>query len=241
MTLEATATAPTTEAPTNSTEGQAQTPPAPAPAPAPAATVEIDGKPVDVQKLLEENARYQREAENARVNARAKVAEDAKKEQLLSVAKIAGIEIKNPDDETVDTLTQKLAGQAASASSNDEATNTAKRQAALATAAWKAGAPADKATYLGFLASQDQALQALDPSAADYQTNVDAAVKRIVDADPIFKVTPGGAGRSGAEQFAGAGGTEAVTQEVFDKMTIQEQTNLFRTNPDLFRRLAGVA
>jgi hypothetical protein len=238
MTLEATATAPTTDAPTTTTQDQ-QSAPTPTPPPAPAQTIEVDGKPVDVAKLLEDNARFQREAESARVNAKAKVAEDAKKDQLLSVAKLAGIEIKDPDAETVDTLTQKLAGQAASGGQNDEATNTARRQAALVTAAWKAGAPADKATYLGFLASQDQALQALDPNAADYQNSVDARIKAIVDADPIFKATPGGTSRSGSETFAGAGGTEAVTQESFDKMTIQEQTNLFRQNPDLFRRLAG--
>lgn len=237
MTDAAVVTAPTTETPTTTP----QTPAVPAPtAPAPT-TVEVNGQQVDVTKLLEDNARFQREAENARVNAKSQVARDAQKRQLLSVAEIAGIKIEKPDEETVETLTQKLGAQAALGDKGNEATTTAQRQAALATAAWKAGAPADKATYLGFLASQDAVLQALDPNAADYQTSVDARIKAIVDADPIFKATPGGTARSGSETFAGAGGAEVVTQEQFDKMNVQDQTKLYQTNPDLFRRLAGIS
>lgn len=234
-----------TEPQNNSTQQQVATPPPAQQAASQAAntaeaqTVVVDGKTITVADLIAENARHQREAESARVSAKAQVAKEAQKRQLLSVAELAGIKIDKPEDETVETLTQKLAGQAAQGGQNDAAQVAAKRDAAVVSAAWTAGAPADKATYLKFLASQDSALQALDPNANDYQTNVDARIKAIVDADPIFKATPGGAGRSGSEAHSGAGATGTVTQEVFDKMTIQEQTKLYQENPDLFRRLAG--
>lgn len=203
--------------------------------------VTIGGVEVDVAQLVADNERYKREADQARVNAKAQVAKDAQKKQLLSVAELAGIKIEDPEAETIETLTQKLAGKATQGDQSAEQIAQAKRDAALVQAAWEAGAPADKATYLRFLASQDPELAKLDPSAADYQTSVNTRVKALVDADPIFKATPGGTTKSGAESFGGAGGPETVTQDVFDKMTIQEQTNLFRTNPDLFRRLSGQA
>ncbi|WKW85403.1 scaffolding protein [Microbacterium phage Milani] len=229
-------------------------PPAPA-APAPAAPaaptapaapvageapkVVIDGKEVDVAQLLADNAKFQREADAARVSAKAQVAKDAQKAQLLSVAKIAGIEIADEGAETIESLTEKLVGKATVGDQNTAEATKAKRDAAVVQAAWKAGAPADKADYLNFKAAQDPELAKLDPSAADYQTSVDARIKAIVDGDPIFKATPGGAGRSGAEGFSGAGGPEVVTQEAFDAMDVLEQTKLYQTNPELFRRLAG--
>ncbi|XAO35616.1 scaffolding protein [Microbacterium phage FireCastle] len=213
-------------------------PPAPA-APAPL-TVTVDGKEVNVTELLADRERLTREADAARVAAKAKVAKDAQKAQLLSVAEIAGIKIEKPDDETIESLTEKLVGKATVGDQSSAEAVKAKRDAAVVSAAWKAGAPADKADYLNFKAAQDPELAKLDPSSADYQTSVDARIKAIVEGDPIFKATPGGAGRSGAETFGGAGGPEVVTQEAFDKMNVQEQTKLFQTNPDLFRRLAGL-
>ncbi|QGH80667.1 scaffolding protein [Microbacterium phage Zanella] len=240
MTVEAPAAPAGTEAQPG-TEGVAA-PPAPAAPVAPAAPaptkVTIDGKEVDVTQLLADNERFQREAENARVAAKAQVAKDAQKKQLLSVAELAGIKIENPDEETIESLTAKLAGKATAGDQNSAEAIKAKRDAAVVQAAWKAGAPADKAAYLNFLASTDAELAKLDPSAADYQTSVDTRIKALVDGDPIFKATPGGAGRSGAETFGGAGGPEVVTQEQFDAMNVQEQTKLYQTNPDLFRRLA---
>lgn len=214
--------------------------PAPAAPAAPAPTkVTIDGQEVDVTQLIADNAKFQREAENARVAAKAQVANDAKKAQLLSVAEIAGIKIEKPDEETIESLTQKLVGKATVGDQSTAEAVKAKRDAAVVQAAWKAGAPADKADYLNFKAATDPELAKLDPSSADYQTSVDARIKAIVDGDPIFKATPGGAGRSGAENFGGAGGPEVVTQEQFDGMSIQEQTNLYTKNPELFRRLSG--
>lgn len=203
--------------------------------------VTIDGKEVDVAQLLADNAKYQREAEDARVAAKAKVANDAKKAQLLNVAELAGIKIEKPEEETIESLTQKLGAKINAGDQSSEQSIQAKREAALIEAAWKANAPADKAAYLKYLASSDAELAKLDPSAADYQTNVDARVKALVDADPIFKATPGGATKSGPEGFGGAASQPEVTQEVFDKMNIQEQTKLYQTNPDLFRRLTGQA
>ena len=148
-------------------------------------------------------------------------------------------EIAEPDNETIGSLTEKLVGKAHIGDQSSAEAVKAKCDAAVVQAAWKAGAPADKADYLNFKAATDPELAKLDPSSADFQTSVDARIKAIVEGDPIFKATPGGAGRSGAENFGGAGGPEVVTQEQFDGMSIQEQTNLYTKNPELFRRLSG--
>lgn len=168
------------------------------------------------------------------------MAQDAQRTQLFALAEAVGIELPKGEEQTVESLQAKLAEEANARKGDQDALSEARRSHAVDRAAWTNQVPADKAEYLSFLLSKDAEFQKLDTQASDFQTSVEARVKALVDADPTFKATPGGASKSGSDSFSGAGGTDSVTQEDFDKMSITEQTNLFKTNPDLFNRLAGM-
>lgn len=194
-----------------------------------------------IARLTVERDTAKREAESARVSARAKVAEDAKKDQLLALAKAIGIDIPGADKETVESLTAKLtAANGETEESKAKALQTLQGRA-IDRAAWANKVDIERAGYLEFLLSGNEAFGKLDANAPDYQAKVTELVKGIVTTDPIFKSSAGGAQRSGAEQFDGSNGTDAVTQEAFDKMSIQDQTKLYQTNPSLFNRLSGAA
>lgn len=233
----AAATAPT------STEQQ---PPAGTQAPAAAATPAAPTAPaattdqqVDVAALQAENARLQKEAENARVAAKAKVANDAKRDQLLAVAAALGIDIPKGEEQTVESLQQKLTDEANARTGTEQALNAEKQARAIDRAAWTNQIAPEKAAYLNFLLGANPEFTKLDPASSDYQTSVSALVKTITDADPYFAATPGGAARSGAEAHGGAGAAGEVTPEAFNKMGAMERTKLFQTNPELFKRLSS--
>lgn len=86
-------------------------------------------------------------------------------------------------------------------------------------------------------------LHGLDPTADDYRTQVADAIKAAVAANANLQTAGQGPSRGGAAG-AGQGAAQpagAVTQEQFDAMAYPERSELFRTNPDLYRRLAGTA
>lgn len=230
-----------TETTAQSTAGTEAAPATPATAtPATGATATGAEAP-DVAALQAENERLKKEADNARVQAKAKVAQDAQRTQLLALAEAIGIELPKGEEETVDSLQTKLAAEANARKADLDQLAAAKRDHAVDRAAWTNQVPADKAEYLQFLLSKDAQFQGLDPNASDFQTSVETRVKALVNADPTFKATPGGATKSGSDTFSGAGGSGEVSQADFDKMSVMEQTNLYKTNPDLFARLAGQA
>jgi len=195
---------------------------------------------VDVAKLQAEVERYKREAEAARVKAKGAVADQAKRDQLLAFAQAIGIDLPKGQEETVESLQAKLQQEVTARQEDQTKVVQASKAQALVKAAWTNGVDPAKAEYLEFLVGKNPDYAQLDPSKGDFQTSVDAIVKSIVETDPTFKATPGGATKSGADGFGGAGPNGEVTQEAFDKMSIAEQTNLYRTNPALFNRLSGV-
>jgi len=86
-------------------------------------------------------------------------------------------------------------------------------------------------------------LHGLDPAAEDYRTQVADAIKAAVAGNATLQTAGQGPSRGGAAG-AGQGAAQpagAVTQEQFDGMGYADRSDLFRTNPDLYRRLAGTA
>jgi len=86
-------------------------------------------------------------------------------------------------------------------------------------------------------------LHGLDPTADDYRDQVANAIKTAVAANATLQTAGQGPSRGGAAG-AGQGAAQpagAVTQEQFDAMAYPARSELFRTNPDLYRRLAGTA
>lgn len=84
-------------------------------------------------------------------------------------------------------------------------------------------------------------LHGLDPAADDYRTQVADAIKAAVTKNANLAAT-GRAPVAGGAPGAGQGPAQpagAVTQEQFNAMGYAQRTELFQTNPDLYRRLAG--
>lgn len=103
-------------------------------------------------------------------------------------------------------------------------------------------APKHKADAAALLDSRSftKTLAGLDPSDDDYDDQVAEAIKDAVKKNANLAATgqaPAG-GASGAGQGS-AKGAGAVTQEQFNAMTLGQRNDLFKTNPDLYRRLAA--
>lgn len=82
-------------------------------------------------------------------------------------------------------------------------------------------------------------LQGIDATADDYRDKVADAIKSAVASNANLSDTgpaPARGGAPGAGQ--GSAGTGGVTQEQFNAMNIGERSELFRTDPDTYRRLA---
>lgn len=87
-------------------------------------------------------------------------------------------------------------------------------------------------------------LHGLDPAADDYRAQVAAAIKDAVSKNANLSQTTGQGPARGGAPGAGTGPAApdgAVTAEQFASMKYAERTELFRTNPDLYRRLAGTS
>lgn len=193
-----------------------------------------------IAALQADNARLQKEAADARVAAKGRVAKDAQTSQLLALAKAIGIEIPESDDNTPEALQKKLEAEIAGRQTDQTALAEERRSTAIELAALSAGIPAEKQSYLGFLLNSNEAFTKLDTSSADYKTSVATLVKTIAAADPFFApATPGGTGRSGAEVHGGAGNVGEVSQDAFNKMGVMEKTALFQKNPELYQRLVA--
>lgn len=82
-------------------------------------------------------------------------------------------------------------------------------------------------------------LQGLDPEAEDYRDQVAAAIKAAVKDNASLAAVGQVPSRGGAPDAGqGSAAPGSVTQEQFDGMSIGQRQELYRTNPDLYRRLA---
>lgn len=175
---------------------------------------EWDGKveslPADAQKIING---LRKEAGDERVAAKT----------LAAIQKAL-----NPDaaEEKADPV--KLAAQLAE---RDADAKQAKTELAVFRRASKQGADADALLdSRAFLAK----IAELDPTKT---ADIDKAIKEAVTDNPKLKLAQA-ASASGAN-FSGGSAESAVSQEQFNKMGVQERTELFNTNPALYRQLAG--
>lgn len=193
----------------------------------------------DWAKAQETIQRLEREKTDARVRKEGELKQNAKRDQLLNLAKALQVEGIDDKAETVESLTQKLTGRVAQGDSNAQAVEDARQariELAVLRSAVTAGANADKLTNLR---SFERATRDLDPTAPDFATKVEAAIAAEVAKDPTLAIREG-ANTSGAEHHGGSGGgSTTVTAEEFAKMTMLEKNRLFMTNPDEFKRLTA--
>jgi hypothetical protein len=182
-----------------------------------------------IARLEAELADARKEAGKQRTTAKQRAAEEAKRELAQQIGKALGI----VDDDTPpdpDQLAQQLAAEQARA-----------RQTAVELAVYRTAptAGADPDALLDSRTFADAVAQ-LDPTDT---AAITAAIQAAVKANPRLAAQqqapqqPAGPARSGAE-FTSGGGSE-VTPAQFAAMTYQQRTQLYQSDPDTYRRLAG--
>lgn len=202
---------------------------------APATGVDSTGKPWTVDSALAELQRVRDEAAKKRTASKNVV------DALRAVATEVGMEL--PDGEptveglssTVNTITEERDTARADAAN-------ALKERIYAEEAWKAGIPADRATYLAFLLSQNPAIggTTVDASSLEvFRGTVHSTITALRGSDPVLQAAGGGQGASGPDAFGGANGTTAVTAEQFEAMSYDERLALYQKNPEEYRRLAN--
>lgn len=202
-----------------------------------------DGKPTEetqeqiVARLQSEVQRLEREKAAVRIQKEGELKNEAKRQELLSLAKLAGVEVKDPDKETLATLTEKLTGKVVQGDQTTEELQNAKLELAIYKTAGLADVKVDP-DKLANRVSFVKAAAALDLSADDFSEKLKAAILAEAQNDPSIKIGGTGSSASGADQYGGAGGGQ-VDKERFAKMNVSERTALFRSNPALYEQLAN--
>ncbi|MEV7413336.1 hypothetical protein AB0O04_36640, partial [Streptomyces althioticus] len=181
-----------------------------------------------IARLETELAEARKDAGKSRTTAKQRAAEEARTELAKELGKVLGI----VDDDTPpdpDQLKAQLATEQAKA-----------RQTAVELAVFRT-APTVGADPDALLDSRTFAdsIAELDPADADAIKN---AINAAVEANPRLAAQApqqqsGAPARTGAE-FRGGGGGE-VTPAQFAAMTYQQRTQLYQSDPDTYRRLAG--
>lgn len=169
-----------------------------------------------VRQLREEAAANRTKARDAETQAQAKIA-----------AALEALGIKPDTEDPAEAAKQAAAERDAAALAAKEAS----LHLAVYKAAGKAGADADALLDSNSFRST---IGEVDPADA---AAVQAAIENAVKANPKFKLVQA-ASASGSD-FSGGSAEGAVSQEQFNKMGVTERTNLFHTNPALYRQLAG--
>lgn len=165
----------------------------------------VDDLPDWAQKLIRDT---RNEAANHRT--KATTAEKAAQEQLDNIAKALGL--KKDGTLTAEQLAEKL-------NSADGKAKSALTELAVHRAANKNGAdPEALLDSRGFLAK----LTDLDPTADDFGSKVEAAIKDAVKDNPKLKVQAAGAGKSGGEFNGGSGDEGAITDAQLKTMTAEQ-------------------
>lgn len=188
---------------------------------------EWDGKveslPAEAQKMIRE---LRGESKDRREKLTA--AEQQQQDIVRAFAKAAGIPL--PDDEqqpNPDELTQKLTAAQERA-----------RDSAAELIVWRAAkdlgvdpsAVTDSRSF-------ERAIKDLDPTDPAFEESVKTAAKTAAEQNPKLKAVMT-AGQSSAD-FSGGSGEGAITQDKFNAMTPAEKNALFKSDPTLYRRLAG--
>lgn len=174
----------------------ATAPPADDPAPPAGAPAEWDGKVESLPDAAQKMIRDLR-AESAERRTKLTAAEQAQQDAIRALAKAAGIEIPGDTDAAPDPA--QLAQELTTAQQ-------ASRQAAVELAVYKtaskhSGDPEALLDSRAFLAN----VATLDPTAEDFTTSVDAAIKAALDANPKLKAARPGPAASGADHSGGSG------------------------------------
>ena len=163
-----------------------------------------------------------KEAGDARTNAKASAADEARASLAKDVAKALGL----APDEKVDP--EKLAEQVAAAQGETAAV---KRELAVYRLAAANGGDPDA------LLDSNSFMKSLAGLAPEETDKIGSAIKDAIQKNPKLSSGPRAGTRSGGD--TGGSGERPVTQEAFDKMSGAERNKLYNTDPDLYARLSA--
>lgn len=192
-----------------------------------------------VARLQSDIARLEREKTDVRVAKEGEIKKEAKRTEMIALARVMGVDGVQ-DNDTLESVTEKITGKTLSKSDTPDATAAQKAQAlqtATVTEAWKLGVSPERADYLAFKLGQNPEYKNLDTESSDFATKLQTIIKTVVASDTAFGQSSGGAGSSGGGNHGGSGGNQQITQEAFNSMSIDEKSKLFDTNRSEFDRL----
>lgn len=166
----------------------------------------IESLPADVQRIISD---ARADAGKARTTAKQQAADEARNEllgQLAPALKALGVDVPGGEKVTPEQLAQQLADEAAARKAADAAAQNLQREHQVLLSAVTAGADhkrlLDSRSFLAKVAD-------LDPTAEDFTTKVDAAVRQALTDDPTLKAGrapgsssvdhPGGSGEGSAK------------------------------------------
>lgn len=210
-----------------------QTPPDAKPGEEPKPSGGSDNPWDDPEKARKEIERLRRENGAERVNAKKEAADEASKQTLEAVAKALGL--SKDEKPTVESLQKALQESQTDQEKALAEAKDNKRELAVYKAATAAGVDADRVLNLR---SFHTALGEIDPSADNFEALVKSALDEEVRKDSSLRAR-GGSSRSGADTYGGSGGAGVLSQEDFDKMTVDKQTAYIQKNPTEAKRLLG--
>lgn len=184
----------------------------------------IEQLPPDIQEyisqLRSENA--ERRTQNNRLKEENQAATTSQENLIHKLQNVLGIQ--TDDQPTVESLTEQVAQYAK-----------AEKQARLEFAIWRTAEKlgANAATLLDSK-TFSKSLDGIDPQDDDA---IETVIKETMKTNPLFAKTPP-VTASTVEHAPSPGGNE-VTKEQFNKMTIKQRMNLFKTNRELYNQFTG--
>lgn len=196
--------------------------------------------PAEAQQALRardaEARRYQREAGDERINAKATAAQDGARAALAEAARLAGLEIPGLTDTDKGEADPKALAQAVTQANQER--DAARKDAATVKAALLGGVDPARLGYVQYLLTQDKAYQALALDAGDFDAKLGASINGLLAQDATLRLT-GTAQASGVETLGGSGGVGEITPEQFGRMSIQDRQNLYHTDKATYDRLVA--
>lgn len=160
-----------------------------------------------VARLEKDLAAARKDAGAARVNAKQAAAEEAKAELAQQIGKALGL-VKEDGPPDPAELTKQITAHTARVAELEGAVRARDIELAVHSLAEKHSA---KVSALLDSRSFVKATSALDPTAKDFTSQLDAAIKQAVTDNPQYRVQPQ-AGRSGADLTGGTGESSTKTR-----------------------------
>lgn len=196
--------------------------------------------PAEAQQALRardaEARRYQREAGDERINAKATAAQDGARAALAEAARLAGLEIPGLTDTDKGEADPKALAQAVTQANQER--DAARKDAATVKAALLGGVDPQRLGYVQYLLTQDKAYQELALDAGDFDAKLGASINGLLAQDATLRLT-GTAQASGVETLGGSGGVGEITPEQFSRMSISDRQNLYHTDKATYDRLVA--